>query len=83
MGAVRKSKIKSVTVKIADQKRPTDWADQIAAIHLQFIRRKMEEFGLSKQQKIMVLEEMIARLKSQTTQHESEHSTRLSLRHSG
>ena len=65
MGAVKKSKIKSVSIERTDKKRPQNLADQIASTHLRFVERKMDELGLRKQEQVIVLNGIISNLKLQ------------------
>ena len=66
MGAVKKSKIKSVTLGVSDKKRSQNLADQIASTHLRFVERQMNDLGLTLESKIIVLDRIIANIKAQT-----------------
>lgn len=62
---MRKSRIKSVTMETSDRRRAADFFNQIALVHLCFVKRKMEQMGMDREEKIRLLDAIISALKKQ------------------
>lgn len=64
MGALKRKRIKAVRLHVSDQKRRQSFAEQAAGVHLRFAERRMNELGLSREEKIAVLDGIIEALKA-------------------
>jgi len=61
---MKQSRIKEIYVFVSDKKGKQYLADQVASSHLRFVERSLNELGLSKEGKLIVLDGIIAILKA-------------------
>ena len=61
---MKQSRIKAVHVFVSDKKSKQNLADQVASSHLRLVERSLNELGLSKEGKLIVLDGIIAVLKA-------------------